>query len=159
MGFSEVIAQLTSKVFIDTYGEMSKRLQIRPVIPSDAATWRSLRCKLWPDGAEDHGSEIAGFFAGQLSEPLAVFVAIHEPNKIVGFVELSIRNDVPGLEHRQTGFIEGLYVIPEMRSCGVVRALLLASRSWASSMNCVAFASDRSDRVIVDKRFIKLQSR
>jgi aminoglycoside 6'-N-acetyltransferase I len=129
---------------------MPQRLQIRPVLPSDAAKWQSLRCKLWPDGAEDHGLEIASFFAGRLSEPLAVFFATDEANDVVGFVELSIRNDVPGLERKRTGFVEGLYVEPQMRFCGVARALLLASRDWARSVNCVAFASDRSGRFIVD---------
>jgi aminoglycoside 6'-N-acetyltransferase I len=132
---------------------MLRTFEIRPVSPSDAATWQSLRCNLWPEGAQDHGFEIASFFAGQLDEPLAVLLAIHGSNDVIGFVELSIRGDVPGLEGRRTGFIEGLYVLPEMRFQGAARALLLSAREWAKSMNCVAFASDRSGRFILDGRF------
>src|ERR1700761_1675546 len=133
--------------------EMQQPWQIRPVAPPDAERWHDLRCKLWPDGAEGHGAEIAGFFSGQLEEPQAVLVAVDLANKIAGFVELSIRTEVASLEGKRTGFIEGLFVVPPLRSCGVARALLNASRSWAKSMNCAAFASDRSDRFIVDRRF------
>lgn len=138
---------------VDTYLKMLLRFQIRPVIPSDAATWQSLRCNLWPDGAQDHGFEIARFFAGQLSEPLAVLLAIQGGNEVIGFVELSTRSDVPSLEGKRTGFIEGLYVVPEMRFTGAARALLRSAREWASSMKCVAFASDRFGRFIVDGHF------
>jgi aminoglycoside 6'-N-acetyltransferase I len=134
---------------------MPDRLQIRPVVPSDAEVWRRLRCKLWPDGNNDHGLEIANFFAGLLREPLAVFLAFDAANKTAGLVELSIRTDVPSLEGKRTAFIEGLYVVPEMRFCGVARRLLNTSRDWSRSMHCVAFASDRSGRYIVDRQYQK----
>src|SRR5215469_3704295 len=50
-------------------------VDIRPVTPADAATWERLRAAHWPDGAADHGPEIAAFFAGMASEPQAVFHA------------------------------------------------------------------------------------
>ena len=54
----------------------------------------------------------------------------------------------------RTGYVEGLYVTPEARSQGVVvLALLEASRSWARHQRCTAFASDRGDRIVVDRRF------
>jgi aminoglycoside 6'-N-acetyltransferase I len=140
-------------VIVDTYLEMLQGFQIRPVIPPDAATWQSLRCNLWPDGAQDHGFEIARFFAGQLSEPLAVLLAIQGGNDLIGFVEPSTRSDVPSLKGKRTGFIEGLYVVPEMRFTGAARALLRAVREWANSMKCAAFASDRSGQFIVDGHF------
>jgi aminoglycoside 6'-N-acetyltransferase I len=134
---------------------MPERVQIRPVTPFDASRWLSLRCNLWPDGAQDHRSEIASFFAGRLVEPLAVLLAIEGANNVVGFAELSMRHNVPSLEGKRTGFVEGLYVVPERRFSGTAHALLLAAREWASSMNCDAFASDRSGRFIIDSRFIR----
>jgi aminoglycoside 6'-N-acetyltransferase I len=68
-------------------------------------------------------------------------------------VELSIRTDVAGLEGQRAGYIEGLYVKPEARGEGVSRKLLRASHEWAHRQNCSAFASDRSDRVVIDKSF------
>ena len=112
-----------------------------------------MRCDLWPDGAEEHGSEIADFFAGALIEPLAVFVALSSDGRYVGLLELSIREDVPTLEGKRTGYVEGLYVIQEMRSRGVAFAMLERARRWARSLGCTAFASDRADRFVIDRRF------
>ena len=128
-------------------------MEIRPATPSDAEAWLKMRCDLWPDGAEEHGSEIADFFAGILLEPLAVFVALSSDGHYVALLELSIRDDVPTLEGKRTGYVEGLYVIPEMRSCGVALALLDTSRRWARSQGCSAFASDRAERFVIDRRF------
>ncbi len=124
--------------------------EIRPIKPSDAKEWESLRCALWPDGASDHHLEIASFFAGRLVEPLAVYVAVARNGKWLGFAELSIRADLTETAGRRTGYIEGLYVIPEARFRGVARALAQASRAWAREQRCEAFASDRADRIVVD---------
>jgi aminoglycoside 6'-N-acetyltransferase I len=132
----------------------SVEIMIRAAKPTDAAVWESMRRELWPDGAEDHASEITMFFAGHKFEDLtAALVAESRSGAIVGFVELSIRNDLPGLHGRRTGYVEGLYVSPEVRSTGVAQKLLQASRSWAREQRCVAFASDRAGRIIVDRSF------
>jgi len=63
-----------------------------------------MRTALWPDGAEDHGPEIILFFSGHVSKYLAaVLVAETQPQVILGFAELSVRDDLPGLEGRRTG--------------------------------------------------------
>ena len=63
---------------------------IRPVELVDACGWEAMRRDLWPEGAEDHGHEIAAFFAGTLDEPQAVFV-VQEGSSLIAFAELSIR--------------------------------------------------------------------
>src|SRR5215471_6410344 len=128
-------------------------VSVRNVAASDAAAWKALRSELWPDGADDHAAEIAMFFAGTLEEPTAVLMAESAEGTIVGFAELSIRRDVAGLEGKRTGYVEGLYVCPEFRWQGVARTLLYASRNWAREMKCTVFASDRADRVVVDRTF------
>jgi len=125
---------------------------IRPIEPSDAATWARLRRELWPDDPESHAVEIASFFAGTLAEPQAVLVALEGPT-IVAFAELSIRDDIPGLAGKRVGYPEGLYVTPAFRARGIARALLVASKSWARENHCEAFASDRAERIIVDPKF------
>jgi len=112
-----------------------------------------MRRELWPDGAEDHAPEIASFFAGRLEEPVAVLVAEGAAGALVGFAELSIREDVPGLEGKRAGYVEGLYVRPEVRRRGIARILLQASRKWARAQDCAAFASDRAGRIVEDKSF------
>jgi aminoglycoside 6'-N-acetyltransferase I len=127
--------------------------KVRPALQQDAEVWLNLRCELWPEGAEDHESEIAEFFKGSLREPLAVLVAVDAGGDIVGFAELSIRRDVPSLEGLDTGFIEGLYVTPKARLRGIARALIRASRDWARNENCLGLASDRSGRYTIDRSF------
>ena len=128
---------------------------IRHVQRADAATWERLRRELWPDGAESHGTEIEEFFAGTIAEPQAVLFAEDDDGTVMAFAELSLRRDIPGCENQLTGYVEGLYVVPEFRTRGIARALLVASRKWASEQGCVAFASDRAERVIIDRTFGK----
>lgn len=112
-----------------------------------------MRRNLWPDGTEDHAREIAMFFAGGLEDVAAVLVVESEGGALVGFAELSIRWDLPGLEGKRAGYVEGLYLSPEYRGQGLTRKLLQASRMWAREQGCVAFASDRADRLILDRSF------
>lgn len=69
--------------------------RIRHVDRADAAA-EAMRRALWPDGADDHASEIAAFFESTLDEPVAVLMATTSSNAIVGFIELSLRGDIPG---------------------------------------------------------------
>jgi aminoglycoside 6'-N-acetyltransferase I len=129
------------------------QIRIRSVVREDALAWESLRRDLWPDGAEGHAAEIASFFAGTLEEPDAVLVAESPAGAIVGVAELSLRLDLRGFEGQRVGYVEGLYVCPELRQRGVARRLLQASRDWARQQGCTTFASDRAERIIVDRSF------
>jgi hypothetical protein len=84
---------------------------IRDIEPTESGEWETMRRDLWPDGADDHAAEIASFFAGTLPEPQAVLVA-HDNRSLAGFVELSIRLDVPGFWGTPVGYVEGLYIVP-----------------------------------------------
>jgi aminoglycoside 6'-N-acetyltransferase I len=125
--------------------------RIRPIAPHDAERWIALRRELWPP--DTHDAEVAAFFRGDLEEPLEVLVAEAEGSEIVGFVELSIRPQVPGSSSGRVAYIEGLYVTPPARGSGVARALVSASRRWARALGCGALATDRAERIIVDPGF------
>ncbi len=126
---------------------------IRPVTPADAPAWEALRRDLWPEDPESHAVEIAAFFANTIEEPVAVLVAEDVAGTMLGFAELSIRFDLPSLEQKQVGYIEGLYVIPSARGRGITGELLRAVRRWAHAQKCEALASDRAERVVIDRRF------
>ncbi len=124
---------------------------LHPARPYDAADWLRLRNRLWE--GDDHTTEIARYFAGQLDEPVEVLIARAPDGAAVAHVELSIRDDIAGLEGQRTGYIEGLYVDEAHQHRGVALLLLRASEAWAQAQRCTAFASDRDDRVIVHRRF------
>jgi aminoglycoside 6'-N-acetyltransferase I len=124
---------------------------IREVRQTDVAAWEKMRCDMWPDGVEDHAKEIAAFFEGGLEEPCAVLVTEDESGTLIAVAELSIRYDVAGLAGEKTGYVEGLYVRHEWRGSGIARTLLRASKEWALSERCEAFASDRAGRVIIER--------
>ena len=128
-------------------------IRVRDITPTDAPVWEKLRRDLWPDGTEDHAAEIASFFAGTLEEPTAVLMAEDDDGVVVAFAELSLRTDLAGLEGERVAYVEGLYVEPRLRHHGIARRLLEASRQWARDQKCAAFASDRAERIIVDKSF------
>ena len=125
---------------------------IRNIEPGDAPAWQSMRCNLWPGDDAGHAAEVAAFFAGRLEEPAAVLVAL-EDQKLVAFAELSIREDIAQLAGKRVGYVEGLYVDLAFRGRGVTRRLLTAARAWAREQSCEGFASDRADKIVVDRRF------
>src|SRR5271170_1990901 len=131
----------------------SPAFSIRPVNPADAFVWEQLRCALWPDGRADHATEIASFFAGTLDEPAAVLIAENDSHTAIALLELSIRTDIPGLEGQRTGYVEGLYIVPEARGGNIAGQLLQESRVWARKSDCTIVATDRAERIIVDRRY------
>jgi aminoglycoside 6'-N-acetyltransferase I len=110
------------------------------VEPADREAWLQLRNALWP--SPDHSGEIETYFRGTLAEPDEVFLAF-TGGQPVGLLELSVRNDVAGAVGIPTGYIEGLYVVPEARSFRTIRMLVDAACRWALEKECRAFASDR----------------
>jgi aminoglycoside 6'-N-acetyltransferase I len=131
---------------------------IRSVTPADIPVWEELRCAHWPDGADDHAKEIASFFAGTIDEPAEVLIAEDQSHTVIGFAELSIRTDLPGLAGDRAGYVEGLYIRPEFRGSSAARRLLQESRNWAREQGCTIFASDHAERIIMDRSFSRLHT-
>lgn len=72
----------------------------------------------------------------------ALFLAV-EKGETVGFAHCSLRHDyVAGTATSPVGYLEGIYVQPELRGQGVGKALLRACEAWALEMGCREFASD-----------------
>ena len=136
-----------------------QRISVRAAQPQDAAAWENLREALWSGERERHANEIASFFLGALEEPEGALLAETTDGNIVGLVELSLRSDIPGLRGERTGYIEGLFVLPSHRCQGIAKLLVQHARQWAYQQACTAFASDRDDRIVVDRRFAPATSR
>src|SRR5258707_778218 len=104
---------------------------IRPVKPIDRDSWLRMRDALWPESAGVHAGEIDRYFAGELRDPLEVFLVFDERGTAMGFVELSIRAYAEGCETDRIAFVEGWYVDPNERGYGVGAALIGAAENWA----------------------------
>jgi aminoglycoside 6'-N-acetyltransferase I len=116
---------------------------IRPAKQGDAAAWLQLRHALWPERSEaEHREEIERFFAGGAQEPLAVLLAEDGAGCPVGLAELSIRAYAEGCRTDRVAYLEGWFVVPQARGCGVGRALIGAAEEWGRSRGCREFASD-----------------
>jgi len=117
-------------------------IPVRHATVDDAPAWLRMREALWPDESGSHASEVDQFFAGQLSMPLAVLIAVDDSGTPVGFAELSIRNYAEDCVTDRVAYLEGWYVVPEARRRGVGRALVAAAEDWARAQGCTEFASD-----------------
>jgi aminoglycoside 6'-N-acetyltransferase I len=117
-------------------------MTVRSATPRDAAAWEAMRQALWPDESNDHAREIAAFFRGGATMPLAVLLAVDSDSRPIGFVELSIRPYAEGCDTSRVAFLEGWYVAPEWRGRGVGAALIAASEDWARAQGCSEFGSD-----------------
>jgi aminoglycoside 6'-N-acetyltransferase I len=99
-----------------------------------------MRKALWDDCPDEEQvreiEEVPG------NDALEVFFAERPGGGLCGFLEASIRPWADGCETRPVGYIEGWYVDPDMRRCGVGRALVEAAEAWARSRGCRQMASD-----------------
>jgi len=118
---------------------------IRPLGEADRPAWLGLRQALWMGSDATTSAAEAGTL---LSDPgrfgalkYAVFLAL-DAGEAVGFVEVSLRDDVHGLGGRAVGYVEGVYVGPRHQGRGLGRALLDAAAQWAKSQDATEIASD-----------------
>jgi aminoglycoside 6'-N-acetyltransferase I len=99
-----------------------------------------MRRSLWPRCSEaKHDLEM-----GQvLKSGGVVFVAEDERAKLIGFAEVSLRQDhVDGASICPVPYLEAWYVEAEFRRQGTGRALMEAVEKWATSRGYTELASD-----------------
>jgi aminoglycoside 6'-N-acetyltransferase I len=117
--------------------------RVRAVTPADLERWADLRQALWADQPRDElAAEAGAYLDGRGFMLEAVFVAVDETDRAVGFAEISLRPYAEGCTTTPVGFLEGWFVAPEWRGRGVGRALTAAAEEWARGRGCREFASD-----------------
>jgi aminoglycoside 6'-N-acetyltransferase I len=118
-------------------------VMVRPVAPPDAERWIDLRHALWFDQPrEELAAEARAYLDGRGFMLEAVLVAVDCDRGVVGFAELSLRPYAEGCVTTPVAFLEGWFVVPEMRARGVGRALIAAAEDWGRARGCREFASD-----------------
>lgn len=77
-----------------------------------------------------------------MDENQIIYLAF-DASKCVGFAHCSLRYDyVEGTDSGNIGYLEGIYVIPELRKQGIAKAFLKECEKWALSKGCNEMASD-----------------
>lgn len=117
-----------------------KEITIRPVDLNDRDEWLRLRKLLWDHTADsEHLLEMNEI----VSDPESQLVLVAaEGNRLVGFLEVSIRHFAEDCETDNVGYLEGWYVEPDFRRTGIGRGLVAGAESWARDSGCVEMASD-----------------
>ena len=116
-------------------------MPVRPARESDRHSWERMSEGLWPSLPGRHAEDIERYFAGELREPVEVFLAFDDQGEAAGLIELSIRAYAEGCITDHVAFIEGWYVEPTARGSGIGAALVAAAESWARSRGCMELGS------------------
>jgi aminoglycoside 6'-N-acetyltransferase I len=118
-----------------------QNFRVRPIREKDIAEWFRLRKLLWEGSSDDeHKTEMRDIY--EHTETQFVLVAETEDNKLVGFLEASIRPFVEDCHSDHVGYLEGWYVEPEFRRYGIGRKLVRGAENWARGKGCQEMASD-----------------
>lgn len=131
---------MDSKPVPDPRSEIPGRaIRVRPAGTEDSPAWLKLREGLWPEAA--NVEEIARYFTQPT--PGVTLLAEIDDGRIVGFAEVSIRRDwVEGCTTSPVAYLEGLFVEPSSRRCGVARQLIAAVERWARAEGLTELGSD-----------------
>ncbi|MEI7987839.1 MAG: GNAT family N-acetyltransferase [Chloroflexota bacterium] len=114
---------------------------IRPLRTTDMAEWMRLRIDLWPlCSVQVHEQEMDDIIINP--HEATVFVSPKTGGGLNGFIEIGIRAYAEGCTTNRVGYIDGVYVEPEIRQRGIGRALMTAAESWARSKGCREMGSN-----------------
>lgn len=109
---------------------------------ADVADWASMRHALWPHhSVGEHAADIANALAAP-GDGLNLILRLAD-GSAAGFAEARLRHDyVNGCDSSPVAFLEGIYVTPAFRRCGMARQLIAAVEAWAAARSCTELASD-----------------
>ncbi|MEW7972043.1 MAG: aminoglycoside 6'-N-acetyltransferase [Candidatus Thiodiazotropha endolucinida] len=116
-------------------------MTIREIKKSDLKQWSKMRTSLWPNTQDAHLLEIDEYFSGESIDIDQVYVAVLN-QRVVGFIELNMRNFAEGSRHPSVPYVEAWYVEPEHRGMGCGKALMKQAEEWALAQGCAELASD-----------------
>ena len=118
-----------------------QNFRVRPLQEKDISEWFRLRKQLWEGSTdEEHKAEMLDIY--EHTETQLVLVVETEDEKLIGFLEASIRPFVEDCHSDHVGYLEGWFVEPEYRKNGIGRKLVRDAESWARSKGCEEMASD-----------------
>lgn len=118
-----------------------QNFKVRRLQEKDIGEWFRLRKHLWEGSTdEEHKAEMRDIY--EHTETQLVLVAETEHEKLIGFLEASIRPFVEDCHSDHVGYLEGWFVEPEYRKNGIGKELVRGAENWARSKDCEEMASD-----------------
>jgi len=118
-----------------------KNFRIRPLNEADIAEWFRLRKLLWEGSTdEEHKAEMRDIY--EHKETQLVLIAETGNEKLIGFLEASIRPFVEDCHSEHVGYLEGWFVDSAYRRHGIGRKLVGEAENWARGKGCEEMASD-----------------
>jgi aminoglycoside 6'-N-acetyltransferase I len=119
-------------------------MNVRAVNSKDVATWAAMRVRLWPEFSAGDLAREARAYIEDASGTLiaAAFIAEDDDRQPLGFLEIGVRAFSDGCDSMPIPHVEGWYVEPFARRCGVGRRLLNAAEEWARTKQFTELASD-----------------
>jgi aminoglycoside 6'-N-acetyltransferase I len=118
---------------------------IRPLDAASHTAWIGLRQALWMGSDSTTLAAEAGTL---LSEPqrfgallYAVLLAF-DGARAIGFIEVSLRDDLAPFAGHKVGYVEGVYVAPSHQRRGIGRALIDAAAAWTRAQGTAELVSD-----------------
>ncbi len=116
------------------------KYKIRTVCENEIGDWFRLRNLLWDGLSEaEHKAEMMDIY--EHTDTQLVLIA-EVGNKLVGFLEASIRPFVEDCHSDHVGYLEGWFVETEYRQHGIGRQLVREAESWARRKGATEMASD-----------------
>jgi aminoglycoside 6'-N-acetyltransferase I len=114
---------------------------IRPIQEKDFPEWFRLRKLLWDESTDhEHREEMIDII--EHTETQLVLAAEIVGNRLVGFLEASIRPFVEDCHSDHVGYLEGWFVEKDYRRHGIGRMLVKKAEDWAREKGCEEMASD-----------------
>lgn len=101
--------------------------------------WWRLRIQLWPK--EDRAGlqqDMTNILKSRRETALLAVVS----GKVIGFVDVRLRDVAEGATTSPVGYLEGWYVIPRYRRQGIGRTLVKAAEAWAKRRGATEMGSD-----------------
>ncbi len=128
-------------------------MEIRRIKACEAMSWSALRVDFLPDIKDISQTEVDAFFQGTYPNVKEVLVALDDAQQMVGFIELNLRDNVPGSSQQTTPYIEAWFVSPDCQGQGIGKALIRAAEQWAKQQG---FQELGSDAPITNEKSINL---
>ena len=128
-----------------TGGNSPLPVLVRRLAEADHSAWLSMRQALWmgTDATTRAAEDMTLFteperFGAIRYEALVALV----DDSCVGFIEISLRDDVEGFPEQTVGYIEGIFVEMKFRRGGVGQTLLAAAAAWIRGSGATELVSE-----------------